>query len=285
MTGLDTWYSSGQRVPLVLPDQSRHNVFCRVDGNGPWLTLLHGFPTCSWDWAHIADGLALHYRLLMPDLLGFGESAKPTGHQYSLVEQADLVEALWRHYDIRETGVVAHDIGGSIVLELLGRPTTHMSRVVFLNSALYANVSRPRLAQRLLANKVVGPLLARMMTERLFSRNLSAVFSAGHPLSPTIAAAYWSLLRRGSSPDHIHRLLQYIPERQRHRQRWEEALERTTVPLHFIWGMQDPISGAAMADHIRARLPSARLVECSEAGHYPQVEVPEKVQSALSAVL
>src|SRR5258708_26345866 len=98
MIGLEAWFASGQRVPVTLPGQRQAvHLFCRVAGSGPWVTLLHGFPTCSWDWAEIADALTPERQLLLPDLLGFGDSDKPAGHAYSLVEQADLVEALWRH--------------------------------------------------------------------------------------------------------------------------------------------------------------------------------------------
>src|SRR5712691_4689841 len=114
MIALEAWFASGQRVPLVLPGKQPLHLFCRVAGSGPWVTLLHGFPTCSWDWADLADGLAAKYQLLMPDLLGFGDSDKPAGHQYTLVEQADLVEALWRHFGIDQSALIVHDIGGTV---------------------------------------------------------------------------------------------------------------------------------------------------------------------------
>src|SRR5438132_378221 len=212
MTGLETWFAGGQRVPLVLPDKQQVHVFCRVDGAGAWVTFLHGFPTCSWDWAAIADGLAPVYQLLLPDLLGFGDSDKPAGHGYSLMEQADLIEALWQHYGVAETALVVNDIGASVAQELLarqleGRLLLHLTRVVFFNAALYHGFSRPGLAQRLLAQPLIGPLAARLATERVFRRNLSATFSATHPLSSDTAHDYWTALQRRSTSPHIHRLL------------------------------------------------------------------------------
>jgi pimeloyl-ACP methyl ester carboxylesterase len=280
--GLEKWFAGGQRVAVGNGLQ----LFCRVDGDGPWVTLLHGFPTCSWDWAPITDALAGEHRLLLPDLLGFGASDKPPGHRYSLVEQADLVEALWRHYEVQETGLVAHDIGASVAQELLarqaeGRLKVRLAQVVFLNAALFHGVSKPRPVQKLLANGLLGPLLVKVVSERLFSRNLAAVFSAAHPLSPDQAHAYWLAYKRASPGPHMHKLLRYIPERQQHHARWEQALERTIVPVSFVWGMQDPVSGAAVAEVIRNRLPKAELLALDDAGHYPQLEVPEQVGAAL----
>jgi pimeloyl-ACP methyl ester carboxylesterase len=80
MVGIEAWISGGQRVRVARPNGHSVDLFCRVAGTGSWATLLHGFPTCSWDWADVAAGLSA-YQLLMPDLLGFGDSDKPAGHQ------------------------------------------------------------------------------------------------------------------------------------------------------------------------------------------------------------
>ena len=142
------------------------------------------------------------------------------------------------------TALVAHDIGGTVAQELLARQsenrlTVRLTQVTLLNSALYGAVSSPRPVQKLLSQPLVGPILARLMTERLFTRTLRSVFSETHPLSSATAHDYWLAFRRRSTSPHIHRLLQYIPERKQHHARWESALERTKVPLHFVWGMAD----------------------------------------------
>ena len=291
MVPLEDWFASGQRVAVTSPGQSQEvHLFCRVAGSGPWVTLLHGFPTCSWDWADVADGLAANQHLLMPDLLGFGDSDKPARHAYTLVEQADLIEMLWRHFGIDQSALVVHDIGATVAQELLarqneGRLAERLKNVVFLNAALYRGVSNPRPVQRLLANRLLGPALARVVTERLFTRTLASVFSPAHPLPNAQARDYWRAFRRRSSAPHIHRLLQYIPERAQHHVRWEAALEQSTVPLHFVWGMRDPVSGAQVAGVIKQRLPRAPLVPLDGVGHYPQLEVPERIQTALNAAL
>ena len=63
--------------------------------------------------------------------------------------------------------------------------------------------------------------------------------------------------------------------------RWVGALERTDVPLAFVWGMLDPISGAHMAERIRERLPRAPMCALEEVGHWPPLEAPERVAAAL----
>jgi pimeloyl-ACP methyl ester carboxylesterase len=282
------WFSEGERVRVGLRSGT-FEIFCRVRGSGPWLTLLHGFPTSSWDWAKIAAGLESRFRLLCFDFLGFGDSDKPRDHPYSILEQSDLTEAVWRHFEVEETGVVAHNYGATVALELMARHSeqalsTRVSRLILLNSALYAHLGRPLLIQRVLSKPILGPLVARAMTERAFVRSFSSVFSIRHPITNSEVRQHWQVLtRRGSTVPVSPRLVRYIAERKLHAKRWEGTLESRDVPKTFLWGMADPRSGAHMADYMRERMPTASLKPLPGVGHYPQLEVPDLVAGEISA--
>ena len=284
----DEWFSGGERVYINLPSGG-FEIFCRIGGSGPWLTFLHGFPTSSWDWAKVVPVFESRFRFLCFDFLGFGDSDKPRDHPYSILEQSDLTEAVWRHFGVEETGVVAHDYGATVGLELMARHieqaiSTRISKFVLLNSALYAHLGRPLLIQRVLGKPILGPLVARAMTERAFARSFSSVFSTRHPIPDSEVREHWqALARRGSSVPVSPRLVRYIAERKLHAARWEGALESRDPPKTFLWGMSDPRSGAHVAEHIRRRMPTAPLKPLPEVGHYPQLEVPDLVAREISA--
>ena len=283
----DGWLASGERVQIELRSGA-WDVFVRAAGSGPWLTLLHGFPTSSWDWARVARILEPSFRVLAFDFLGFGDSDKPRRHEYSIVEQADLTEVLWRRLGIEEAGLVGHDYGATVAQEMLaraqeGKLEARLKGVVLLNAGLYVELARPLLIQRLLAAPLAGHLLAYSVTERAFSRSLSSVFSSGH--QPTAADLHeqWQLVRRRGGVAVTPKLLRYMRERQANAARWESALERPTVPLRLVWGMADPRSGAHIAEHARQRIPSLGIVALDDVGHYPQLEAPEHVATAIEA--
>jgi pimeloyl-ACP methyl ester carboxylesterase len=275
----ERWLATGERVSVELAS-GRHQIFIRVAGNGPWLTLLHAFPTSSWDWSRVTPTLESRFRVLALDLLGFGDSAKPCPHEYSIFEQADLVEALWKQLGIERTGVVAHDYGATVAQELLARDAEPISRVVLMNAALYAELARPLLVQRLLARARLGPFLARALGERAFTRSITSVSS----VTRADIREQWQLVRRHEGTRVLPALLRYITERRDNAARWESALEQASVPIHLVWGMSDPRSGARVAEHVRRRIPSARLVPL-EVGHYPQLEAPDQVAEAITAAL
>jgi pimeloyl-ACP methyl ester carboxylesterase len=254
--------------------------------DGRPVTLLHGFPTSSHDWALVAPALAAAgLRVTMPDFLGFGASDKPRGHRYRLTEQADLIEELWARLDIRETALVAHDYGVSVAQELLARDRSRITRMAWCNGGLYPELHRPIPVQRLL-HSPIGRMLAPLSTERTYTRALRAIL--GRPLSPQTLHEMWCATSSGGGTRVQWRLLRYLDDRRAHAPRRRQALESYPGPTLFVWGPADPISGAHMVAHARARAPHAEFVVLDDppaTGHYPQLENPEPVAEALARFL
>lgn len=282
---LRRWHDGGEMIELTVRG-ARRRVFVRVSGSGPALLLMHGFPASSFEWAELEPGLAQRHTVVAFDFLGYGATEKPADHRYSIFEQADLVEALLAKLEIQDTSVVAYDYGGIVAAELVARTvkTFTITRCVLLNHGLYARLYRPRPIQKLTLVPGIGRLLAYALNERLFIRSWSEVFSDSHPLDPAVAALHYRALRAGAPGRDIHRrLLRYIPERAANRERLETAMATTDVPLSFLWGMRDPVSGAAIATELRRDRPDVDLVEYADAGHCPHVEVPDRVAADIIA--
>ncbi|MDP8955905.1 MAG: alpha/beta hydrolase [Actinomycetota bacterium] len=96
-------------------------------GEGPAVVLLHGFPTSSHLWRREAWLFAERMRVIAPDMLGYGESAKPLGADLSEPAQARYVDELLDQLRIDQAAVVGHDLGGGIaqMLALDGRLDVH----------------------------------------------------------------------------------------------------------------------------------------------------------------
>ena len=279
------WWDAGERRELQFGG-ARHAIFLRRMGSGSPMTLLHGFPSSSHDWAKSAPVLARDHALLMPDFLGFGASDKPVEHEYSIHEQADLVEALWADEGITRTRVVAHDYAVSVAQELLARRASEelavdIERVDLLNGGLYPALHRPEPVQTALLDPAEGPAVSAMITEPLIAGFLAPTFAPGYDATAD-SAAIWQSMSRDDGHRIAHLLIRYITDRQRHADRWIGALENTDVPLRFIWGMLDPVSGAHMAERIRERLPHAPFLAMDDVAHWPPLEAPDRVAAAIN---
>ncbi|MEA2140028.1 MAG: hypothetical protein QOC91_127 [Solirubrobacteraceae bacterium] len=284
MGDIEEWWAGGERVALALGDEQRE-IFVRRLGSGPSMTLLHGFPSSSHDWAKVAPALAERYALLMPDFLGFGASEKPAEHEYSLHEQADLVEALWAREGIAATILVAHDYAVSVTQELLARRAegelaVDLLTVHLLNGGLYPDLHRRQPTQTALLDPEQGPRIGELMNQELLVGGIAPKFAEDYDASGD-SAQMWRAMSRDEGQRIGHLLIGYITDRERHEQRWVAALEQTDVPLRFVWGMLDPVSGAHMAERIAERLPGAPMLALAEVAHWPQLEAPDTVTAAL----
>ena len=256
-------------------------------GEGPVLLVIHGFPTSSWDFAPMWDELTSRFRVIAPDLLGFGFSDKPRDYDYSVVDAASQCEALCKKLGVKRAHVLAHDYGDSVAQELLARHgegslALKIDSCVLLNGGIFPEQRRPRPIQKLLLTPL-GPILSRLMSLNRFAKSFSAVFSSGHQPTREELAAHWRIIEHQQGARIAHRLIRYIPERREHRDRWVDVLLQPTVPLRLINGLEDPVSGAHVCDHWLAQDPDADIVRLEGIGHYPQLEAPTRVLAAFDA--
>ncbi|MEO1204314.1 MAG: alpha/beta fold hydrolase, partial [Pseudomonadota bacterium] len=209
-TSTTEWRSMG-RVATV----SGHRLHYVDSGgdSGRKLLLIHGFPTAGWDFAAIYPTLCETCRVIVPDMLGFGFSDKPRGHDYRIVEQAALLDELLATLGVGEVGILAHDYGDSVAQELLARQLdgqlkTRLSSVCLLNGGLFPETHRPRLIQRLLLTPL-GALLGRAVSQRSFDRSMRGVFGAATQPSRAELDAFWQLVNHGDGRRIVHRLIRY----------------------------------------------------------------------------
>ncbi|MBX7078717.1 MAG: alpha/beta hydrolase [Nannocystaceae bacterium] len=277
----ETWRRQGQRF-----EHRGHAIAVVERGRGEAMLAIHGFPSASWDWHAILPGLTPRFRVIAPDLLGFGWSDKPRSFRYSMLDQADRLEALLAARGVDRVHLLAHDYGDTVAQELLARHEQRAGRglaiasCVLLNGGLFPECHHPRPVQRLLATRL-GPLVARLSSRRTLARGLHAIFGRDTPPSPAFVDELWTMLRHADGQLALPRLIDYIRERKQHRARWVGALERTRVPLVLIDGAADPVSGADMIARWRELLPQAQLVVLPGIGHYPQIEAPDAVLAAM----
>ena len=105
------------------------------------LLILHGFPTSSFDYAAVLDGLRAGRRVLLLDGLGYGLSAKPDLH-YTLALQADLAQAFVAELGLARLALLTHDVGDTVGGELLARRRegswdVEVTRRVLTNGSIY----------------------------------------------------------------------------------------------------------------------------------------------------
>jgi len=266
------------------------DLFYRTSGAGnsglPWLVCFHGFPTSSWDWHLLLPHLEKTHRVLVFDFPGYGLSGKPPARDYSLKRQLDAAEALLKFLGIGEFDLLAHDMGNSVACELLRRREQgtypfELKSLTLLNGGIYMEMHRALLTQRLLRTPFVGAITGRLTSWRVFRLQYPRVYANPDRFDEEHYRSQWSLLLNNGGRRTLHKVAGYMKERKRMGDAWTGPLHRLDLPLRVIWGKEDPIAVYPIAEKLCRSNAAARLETLEGVGHYPQLEAPEAVGSAL----
>lgn len=245
-------------------------------GEGPPVILIHGFPLCRAMWRAQVEALVrAGYRVITPDLRGFGESeATPAG--YDMQQLADDTAALMDHLGIKSAVVGGMSMGGYVLHALLDRRLEKVSAAIFIVTRSVDDTPE---------GKDVRTELARAAEE-------------GHPEAP--AEAFGPILFAGPTYEKDPGLVQTVrswmlntaPEAlagaligMRDRKNYLPELSRFDRPALVIGAEFDSCIPPSHAEATARGLPNARLVIIPEAGHMVNMEKPATFNDALLGFL
>ena len=249
------------------------------------LLLLHGFPTSSWDWNKIWQPLAGKFHLIAPDFLGYGLSNKPKRYKYSTHDQSDMVESLLNDKGIEKAHVLAHDLGDTVFQELLARNIDRAkgnkkgivyNSVCLLNGGILPEGHHPRPIQMALLSPF-GFMLTPFLNKKKLRKNFHGIFGNDTPPTDQEIDEFYELMEREKGKYIFHKLIRYMSDRKQYRERWVGALQKCPVPIRFINGNADPVSGKHLSDTIKWFIPHIAVIDLPKIGHYPHIEAPDEV--------
>jgi pimeloyl-ACP methyl ester carboxylesterase len=260
-----------------------------VDTNshaGRVVFILHGFPASSFDWRLVIPLLARRIRVVTFDFLGYGLSDKPEDAKYSLFEQAGLAERVAAEMGVERCVLVGHDMGDTVAAELLkrsaeGRLNFEIERAVLTNGSIFIDLAQLSPGQLALLS-MPDERLAEPLPLEGFRPGLATLFSTEHqPSEEELDCQLW-LIRNNGGDQLLPRLIRYIEERRANQERWTDALVSFPGPLSAVWGEQDPIAVTAMTRKLKELRPSTEVVSWPDVGHWPSIEVPERLAEAIA---
>ncbi|TXD66437.1 alpha/beta hydrolase [Polaribacter glomeratus] len=245
------------------------------------LVILHGYPTSSYDYYKTLPELSKHYRVIIHDHLGFGFSDKPVDYSYSLIEQADVALQLWKQLKLTNITLLAHDYGTSVATEILARHNKQqinlqIEKLILCNGSMHIELSKLRMIQKLLRNKITRKWIAKLTNYPLYRKNLRNVYFDKSKATNGELQEMWFMLEYNHGRKVIHFLSNYINERYTFWHRWIGALKETTIPTKIIWAKNDPVAVAVIAELLTLEIPNNKLFWIDNCGHFPMLEKPDE---------
>jgi pimeloyl-ACP methyl ester carboxylesterase len=252
------------------------DLYTRDAGEGPAVVLLHAFPLSSAMWLPQREALSANYRLITPDLRGFGGS--PLGDDSPSVDvMADDVAALLDAKGIEGAVVGGLSMGGYVTMAFLRRHRDRVSAIVLADTKASADNEAARANRERIAERVVNEASTSVLLDETLPALVGETTKERRPLvlgrvkalveSAPPAAVAWAQRAMAARPDSL------------------DDLRAADLPALVVVGEEDALSPVADAHAMVEALPNARLVTIPSAGHLSAVETPEEFTTALSDFL
>ncbi|MDQ3396231.1 MAG: alpha/beta fold hydrolase [Deinococcota bacterium] len=260
-------------------------------GEGPLVILLHGFPEFWYSWRLQIPVLAkAGFYVIAPDMRGYNTSEKPPGvRSYELERLTADVAALVEHAGAECAVVVGHDWGGALAWHLPAHYPALVSKLVIMNAPHPAAFERElRTWQQLKRSWYIGffqlPWLPETVIRLAGRALLERVFREGssHPEAfsdEDIDRYHEAIHQPGALTASINYYRAFF--RRALRPGGPNGHPTVTVPTLLLWGERDDFLVPALSEGLEPYVPKLRLERIPEAGHWLQLDAPERVNRAL----
>jgi pimeloyl-ACP methyl ester carboxylesterase len=268
-----------------------YSRFTEVDGvrvhyqeagqsDAPAMILIHGFAASNLVWSKVLLEIAENgFRVIAPDLLGYGYSEKPRQFDYTILRQAQMVVSLMKRLGIERGVVVGSSYGGAIAATIaLDHP--ELVEKLILIGAVTNNRPTRYLLMRLFGSPIIGDILSPLVvgSRGLLRLRMKRVYDRHS----------WELDERRVDARHLP-----LRTRGAHRaiirtvRRWDaERISREahliTQPTLVLWGDTDREVPLRDGERLQEEIPNSRLIVFRACGHLPHEEYPQTVIKVIS---
>lgn len=239
-------------------------------GAGEAVLLIHGHPFNRTMWRFQYEALSARgFRVIAPDLRGYGESA-PLGTRVTMRQFAEDIVDLLDELQVAYIAVVGLSMGGLVAMEMaMGWPERVSALGLVATTAQAVSTdereTRLALADRLDAGEGLDDLLATMREKSFGSNPTSQLVADVEAMMKTTSAGGAAAALRGRTERPDYRPL----------------LSRLRMPIFVCVGDEDVFSTREVTEELVGSLRSCELVEIAGVGHLPNLEAPEAFNVAL----
>ncbi|MEX2315499.1 MAG: alpha/beta hydrolase [Thermomicrobiales bacterium] len=285
------------RVPDAVEDWQRQRTPVTVDGlrtfvldigMGDPAVFLHGIPTQAFLWRDVAQVVSHRWRVIAPDLLGFGFADRIADTDLSPVGQATFIQRVLSELGVERFALVVHDFGALVGAELLARDASLVTDLVVLNTSLWADDwsgSRPN-PFSLLKLPGVGEAAFRVARKFMLREAFRMYVTERQRLTPDVMDVYWHPFTDGFG-DVLLRLFREGAERMNEQAfcRWRDAFEAFDRPALVVWGERDPTFRTHLGRRIASILPAGNFELFEHSNHFVPEDRPEALGRLITVFL
>ena len=248
-------------------------------GDGPVVLFIHGILGSHRNWTQLVDLIDDTQRVVVPDLFGHGQSAKPMG-DYSLSAHAATLRDLLDRLGIDTVTLVGHSLGGGIAMQFFYLFPERVERLVLVASGGLGREVSPWLRSASLpgADQVLSVVASDWVTSKLQSLGSWAAKVGWKPGADVDAMwrGFRSLGDRESRKAFLATTRAVVDLGGQTVSAHGHLLDVEPPPTLVVWGSKDRVIPAWHALKAKESVPGMRVELFEGASHFPHLDDPER---------
>ena len=248
-------------------------------GEGNPVVLLHGLPTWGFVWDQVIPHLTASRRVLVPDLPGFGYSAKGDSFDRSIAAQTGVVRAWLQRLGIEKPDIVGHHIGGGVALRLAVLHPETVGRLALIDTVSYDSWPAQTMLQ------FADPEASRRLSVESLLELVRATVKKGFDSSPPDEVLDGLLAPYRTEVGALSLIRDFAALNTNLTTELTPRLSQITAPTLVIWGENDAFQPVKYGERLAMDIPECRLVRIPNAGHFVMYDQPAEVIAQLRAFL
>src|SRR5882672_1432313 len=268
-----------------------YSLFTEVDGvrvhyqqvgetNAPPMILIHGFAASNLVWSKVfLEFAAAGFKVIAPDLPGYGYSAKPPHLDYTIAGQAEIVVEFLKQLNIDRAVFVGSSYGAAIAATIALDHPELVEKLVMVG-AVNNNKPTHYLLMRLFGSPIIGDILSPLLvgSRRLLRMRMKRVYDRHSWVldERRVDARHLPLRTRGAHRAIIRTVRRWDAERV------SRDAHLLTAPTLLLWGDSDREVPLSDGERLQQEIPRARLIVFRECGHLPHEEYPQAFTKIVS---
>jgi pimeloyl-ACP methyl ester carboxylesterase len=252
------------RKEIALADGTR--IVYLDGGSGAPLVLVHGFGADKDNFTRVARYLTPHYRVIVPDLVGFGESSHRADVDYHYAAQAQRVHDFTQALGLARFDLGGNSMGGGIAMSLAAQHPQEVASLWLIDCAGIAAAPPSELA-KIIATTDANPLI--ITRESDFPAFIHFVMS-DPPYIPDSVMNTLARERMANQPLERQVFLQIATDSV------DAAVKGLATPTLIVWGDEDRALSVGTVPVLKTLLPNAQSIVMPHIGHAPMIERPQQ---------
>lgn len=271
-------WTAAQETATITVDGHELDVAYYDEGSDDPVVFLHGIPTNSYLWRDVIGPIGAERRVIVPDMIGYGNSSMFDGFDRSIRAQEEMITELLSTLNVENPSLVGHDLGGGVFLRYAAHHPDAVDELVLSNSIAYdswpiqliTDLGLPETARETGVEELQA-MLDDLFRDTLYGSEHSEEFLTGMTAPWNSEEGVTSLVRNAISTNTNH-TTEIDPGR----------IEARTL---LLWGADDQFQSVEWANRLQEDIETAELIGLDDANHWVMEDRPDAYRDELANFL